>query len=440
MGQSEQTNGVRQEAGQGAGGRGDVFAPFRGLLYARDLQTCSAPPYDVLDDDDVAALRALDAHNVVRLDLPTVVGDASAAVGSDATGTVLAGDDATRLAHVQAASLLADWVDEGVLSPDTAAGLYLYRQRWSTGAGERSTVGVVGALAIDSSDVLPHEQTTPKAKSDRYESLDATRTNLSMIYGLSLDRTLPDLLRVPDRSPDLSCTDEQGVVHECWALHDHDEVAALTAAVSSAPVVIADGHHRYEVARRFAHDHASDAVAGAGRIMTFVVPLDERFLVVRPIHRILPSVTTPASELADRLAEVADVDVRPVTDVDPEAMPDRIGFVTGTDVIWCTPTTAAPDDVPATLRDLPVTWLHSVALPAIGATDAVFHHDAATVLRRVADDDAAAGVLLPPVDVATIAAVAAEAERMPPKTTFFWPKARTGLVLRRFADQTDDRP
>lgn len=416
-----------------------TFAPFRGLRYASGLDSRTAPPYDVISPEEAAALRALDDRNIVHLDLPVDVGDAAAASSGGLVGSAEADEDA-RLAHRQAGTRLEGWIRDGTLVVDPEPVYYLYRQGYRDVSGRPAqTTGVVGALRIGGDGVRPHEQTTKKASSDRLVSLEETRTNLSMIYGLSLADGLGGLLE-PEGPPLLAVTDEDGVHHRLWEIRSPARIAALAEVTGSAPVVIADGHHRYTVAAAYLDAAGTGASGGADRIMTFVVPLDPEFLVVRPIHRILGELGTNTSAIRMLLEEIAEVEALDPADLDLRAVPDSITFVLPGVVLRVSP---RPRDVdhdvlagePECLRDLAVVWLHKVAFAHLGATQVVFHHDPEVVAARVRDGDAPAGVLLPAVGVDEIAAVAAAGERMPPKTTFFWPKARTGIVMRRFADQ-----
>lgn len=417
-----------------------TFTPFRGLRFAAGLDTRTAPPYDVIDAGEAAALRAADDRNVVHIDLPVDVGDAGAAAAGGLTGTAEA-DESVRAAHRHAADLLETWVADGTLVVDAAPVFYLYRQGYRDTAGRMGqTTGVVGALRIGGSEVLPHEQTTKKASSDRLVSLEETRTNISMIYGLSLASGLGALLE-PEGPPAVAVTDEDGVHHRLWEITSPARIAALTEVTASAPVVIADGHHRYTVAARYLDAMGDAAPVGADRIMTFVVPLDPDFLVVRPIHRVLNHLGVEAADVGARLAEIADVAEIDPGSLDTDAVPASITVLVPGAALRVTPRLRDADRAvlaaePECLRSLAVVWLHKIALPHLGADQVVFHHSPEVVAQRVHVGAAPAGVLLPPVGVAEIAAVADAGERMPPKTTFFWPKARTGVVMRRFADQS----
>ena len=124
-----------------------------------------------------------------------------------------------------------------------------------TDTSGRTTTGVIGALGLaepgEESDILPHEQTLPKPKSDRLDLLRATRANLSPIWGLSMASGVTATFDPTDDEPVADVYDDDGVRHQLWVLSDPDAVAAVAAAMAAAPVVLADGHHRYETARAY---------------------------------------------------------------------------------------------------------------------------------------------------------------------------------------------
>ena len=251
------------------------FEPFRGVRYDLShspVADVTAPPYDVIDPDDRVALVARHPHNVVVIDLP------DEADGPDR--------------YTAAARTFGAWQTDGTLLRDEVPTYYAYRMGYRDDLGRPAhTLGVVGALELSrpgEGGILPHERTTPKAKSDRLDLLRATRANLSSVWGLSLTSGLTDLCRV-DEAPDADWTDDDGVEHTLWRITDPDRVAAISAAVASSPVVIADGHHRYEtsLAYRDERREAEGTGGGADLVMVYVVELVDDELTVRPIHRLL---------------------------------------------------------------------------------------------------------------------------------------------------------
>ena len=167
-----------------------------------------------------------------------------------------------------------------------------------TDSAGRSTTGVIGALGLaepgDEGDVLPHEQTLPKPKSDRLDLLRATRANLSPIWGLSMAAGVTATFDPTDDEPVADVYDDDGVRHQLWVLSDPDAVAAVRESVGSAPVVLADGHHRYETARAY---QAECRAANGGQpgpydfVMALVVELAEEQLNVGcdPSHGARPA-------------------------------------------------------------------------------------------------------------------------------------------------------
>ncbi len=403
----------------------DLLA-FAGLRYdseaaGAELEALVAPPYDVIDEDLRAALEARSTHNAVRLLLPR--------------------DEDTRDRYQHAAADLEAWQRSGVLATDRGPRLYTYRMRFRDAHGnDRRTRGVIGALALPEpgdTDVLPHERTLPKAKSDRLALLRATRANLDPIWGLSLANGLTGHLE-PETSLS-SCTDPDGAVHELGAIDDPARIAQIRALVAGSPLVLADGHHRFETACTYRDELLSSgaAVDGAGAIMMFVVELDASELDIEPIHRVVD--LAPGVDLRARLADAFDiVDLGsggPVATLQARmAELGGIGIVEPAGMAVAVPRPEARRNALGTEH------------PAVAATDAAvvealvvprlpeatwrFWHDARTVAALVDKGAADAAILCSPVSVAQTRAAAIDRVRMPQKTTFFTPKPRSGMVFR----------
>jgi uncharacterized protein (DUF1015 family) len=388
------------------------FEPFPGTRYAADLDLAAvtSPPYDVIDAAEREALAASHPANAVHVDCP--VGD----LGSGREGVTGQGTDP----YAEAARTFDRWRADGTLVTDAQPTFTIYRMSFVDEAGvERSTTGALGALTLErpgEGGILPHERTTPKAKSDRLDLLRATKANLSAIWGLSLAGGLSKLLR-PSGDPVADLTDPDGVRHQAWVLDDPAACEAITAAVATAPVVIADGHHRFETSLAYRDEAPADA-PGAVATLAFVVELVEEQLTVQPIHRLLDGFPE-GFDVAGALAEA--YEVTPA----PSLAPGQLGLVTRDATYALAPRT---DD--GTLDTVRL----DEALAGLPEHTLAYQHGVANVLAAVADGRAQAGVLLRPVTVDQIAAVADAAERMPPKTTFFAPKPRTGIVFRSLTD------
>jgi uncharacterized protein (DUF1015 family) len=390
------------------------FQPFPGIRYdpARvDLGRVVSPPYDVIDDAQRAELAARDPHNAVRIDLPV--------------------DEGGRDRYEVARDLLADWRASGVLVTDDRPTFTIYRMAYADDAGvPRHTTGVIGALELSppGTDILPHEHTTPKARSDRLDMLRSCRANLSAIWGLSLAKGLTDLLPV-DAEPTASVDDGEGVVHTVWVVDDPELCEAIAEAVAAQPVVIADGHHRYETSLAYRREReVADGDAGdAAATLAFVVELVEDELTVRAIHRLVDGLP-PGLDLVAALDPWFEAIGPPPVGVPVTAAMLDAGAlcaVTPAGEVLLRPRPEALADA----RDLDTVRL-DVALDALGEHTLRHQHGVDNVRAAVASGAAQAGVLVRPATVAQIEATAHGGERMPPKTTFFHPKLKTGLVFR----------
>ena len=390
------------------------FLPFPAVHYApgADLDAVIAPPYDVLSEADVDALEARDPHNIVHVDVPREL---------DGDGR-----------YDAAGARLRSWLAEGVLVRDDEPSFVVYRMSFSDAAGrDRAIVGVLGGVEVEEygrGAVLPHERITPKASTDRLDLTRATRSNMSPVWGLSLATGLTDLLIEP--GVPLGELTVDGVTHRIERVTDDDRVAAIAAAVGSDDVLIADGHHRYGVAQRYRQEVRESTGRGdtpAEETLAFVSELVADQLSVEAIHRVYRGIArddlvaaltagfsmSPAGEVT--AATLAEMDERGCL-----CLLDRDG--TG---YWLDPKPGAFDEV----RALDGVWLEHL----LDDTDAqvTYQHGVDELRDHVADDPTVtAAVLIRPVSVAEIERTAREGIVMPPKSTFFTPKLRTGLVIR----------
>jgi len=388
------------------------FEPFAAIRYATTLplDDVAAPPYDVLSDADVDALLARHPNNIVAIDVPRER------------------DGEHR--YQAAAHRLAEWIAAGVMVRDSQPSFTLYRMQFTDAAGvHRETVGVMGGLEVvdeGAGGVLPHERTTPKAKTDRLDLTRATGANLSPVWGLSLTPGLTDLLRAPGE-PLGDYHDENGVRHIVERVSDVERVAAISAAVGANRVLIADGHHRYAISRTFRDEvRATHGDGTAAELtLTYVAELVDEQLSIDAIHRLYP--LTSAEELASLLApsfeitEAGPVDSAFAGEVIRRGAlclvrPDGSGA-------WLTP---RPDLV-ADVRALDGAYLE-YALRSV-EIDVAYQHGVDHVVSMVAERGGSA-VLIRPTSIDEIRRTADERLLMPPKSTFFTPKLRTGLVIR----------
>jgi uncharacterized protein (DUF1015 family) len=409
----------------------DLF-PFPGLRYrpdalGADLGELTAPPYDVIDEEGRARLEAAHTHNAVRLILPR---------------DVEAGDRYRR-----ARATFDAWQAEGVLVPDEPS-LYVYRMSFTdeTGAPRRMT-GVVGALELsplDAEEVIPHEKTMQKAKSDRLDLLRAVRANLDPVWALSPSPELSTLFEpvIAAGGAAASCVDENGVEH-CLFPVQGEIVDAIRRVISEAPLLIADGHHRYETALTYQEEQRAAGVVdpGADRILALIVELADDQLMVQPIHRLLRGVSGFFKGKLNFVGEITLLGSNTPENVQHLLVEmertKSMGLVQGPGIGLLTPKldVLRPllESLPKPLHDVEAV-LFNVMLNRIAASaelpEIEYRHDALAVAAMVAKGAADAAILLRAPSVDQIAAVADAGARMPPKTTFFSPKPLTGLVFR----------
>jgi uncharacterized protein (DUF1015 family) len=301
---------------------------------------------------------------------------------------------------------------------------------------------VIGALGLPEpgdETVLPHERTMAKAKSDRLSLLREMRVNVDPIWGLTLGTGLTRLLA--RAVPLCSCTDPDGVLHELGAVDDPDSIAAITAVVGGAALVLADGHHRFETACNYRTElrDTGAPVGGAGAIMALVVELLDDELCIEPIHRLadFPAGVDVRARLADAF-EITDAGAVTPEGVEAlvRAMAARgaLGLVDARGLVLATPraevrAAALAGEHPA-VAATDAAVVEALVLPRVPEASWHYRHDAAATAALVDKSAVSAAVLCSPVSVAQTRAAAVARVRMPQKTTFFWPKPRTGMVFR----------
>ena len=424
---------------------GLVLAPLRALRFdpavVGDLADVTSPPYDVLDDGAVTALEARSDANVVRLILPR-----------DTPG----GADR----YARAAALLEQWRREGVLRPDPDPALYVYEQ--SDPVSGHVQRGLLGALALSPAEdgiVLPHESTMAGPVADRlalYTAVGADLEPIFLVYdgGGAASRAVAEADQGP--SPLVDAVLSDGLRHRLWALTDPHLLSDVAADLGPRKALIADGHHRYATYLRRQADHhgAGDGAGPWDAGLCLLVDATAFGPEVHPIHRVVPgqpvgvlaegaargaAVRRLDGTLDEALAELAAArpDGAAVVLSDGDAAPDAERYLVS-EVDPDQLAQALPADRSPAWRALDVTVLHGFVVPQLwGLTDdegtVGFEHDVQAALRAAAAAGGTA-VLMGSTPVEAVAAVAAQGERMPRKSTLFTPKPRTGVVLRDHRD------
>ncbi len=400
------------------------------------LQLVVAPPYDVIDTAQREELQARSPYNIVRIDLPHADGDPYAA----------------------AAQLLAAWRAEGVVVRDDQPALWALEQDYTGPDGRaRTRRGFLARVRVEeygAGRIRPHERTHPGPKEDRLRLTRATKTNLSPIFSLYSDpadvawQALAPAMREP---PFSQTEDDDGTVNRLWRVTDSEAIDVVSRALREAELLIADGHHRYETARVYAEE-----IGGEGPhryVLMCLVALEDPGLTVFPTHRLVRGLRRDQHEtLATALRR--DFDIEPLADVS-ELPPGssgqiQIGYI---DAHFRRPyrlTLKDPEIADRALPDHaePYRRLDTAVLEALilkGAlemTDEDIDHlnglgyarDDAQALDLVQRGEYDAAFFMAPTPVERVQAVAAAGESMPPKSTYFFPKVPTGLLLNPLAE------
>jgi uncharacterized protein (DUF1015 family) len=425
-----------------------AFRAFRyDLGRTGSLSDVVAPPYDVIDPSLQQALYARSPYNVVRLDLnreePT--------------------DNDTNNRYTRAAACLRDWQQTGVLTQDSARSLYVYHQEFEAEGRHYTRRGFMARVCLErfgEGRIYPHEETMSGPKEDRLKLTRATAMNLSQVFGLYPDESgdVQDLLDAAvGRSLPVQATDHLGVVSRLWPVTDQQVVSAVTGLMGPKPVFIADGHHRYETALKYlderrAAGEARDAEAAPNFVLMMLVSMSDPGLVILPTHRLVSGL---AGLSADRLRELLGAHFRLETIgrgeqgardawelIQANGSQDVLGLGTPSDDTWQLAHLQTPQAMaelaaghsPA-WRRLAVSVLHVLVLghllPAgLGAQPRCrYVHLLGEVLEDTAAKRSELAVLVPPATMRHVEEIAGNLEKMPPKSTYFYPKLLSGLVF-----------
>jgi len=426
-----------------------MLRSFRPLRYnpavIGDLAPVVAPPYDVISVAQRDALHDRSPHNVVHLILNRA---------ANPYGT--------------AARLLSDWRHAGVLTRDTQPVLCFYVEDFVLPNGQaRQREGIIGTVRLEpfaSRQIRPHERTFARAKEDRMRLLRACRTNLSPLFGLFADKL--DVIETARqaaamRLADIDVRDDAQVRHRVWLLSAAEGAGAIAAALAQEPVVIADGHHRYETALAYAEDQrargATDPEAAHNFVLMYLTSMSHPGLVILPTHRILAAgATLDAHRFVPELEQHFQLLRFPRgereafrTALRQHPQQGRFGIVladTDEPIVAILRDPAVVDryatQLAPVVRRLDVTVLDRVMLRGLVGIDCTaaaqeglltYTHDDDIALDAV-EHGARAAFLMNAPHVADVEAACRAGETMPEKSTYFYPKLLTGLVLHPFDD------
>jgi len=362
------------------------------MARAGELSDLVAPPYDVIPEGDLDHYRALSPYNVVRLTRP----------GTDYEG---------------AADTFGRWLDDRILEPDPPS-MYVHEVKFD-GRVRRDLIAALRLQPYSDGVVLPHERTHPGPKADRLALLRATKVALEPLWFLfeGARTDIPALLEtVATGAPAVSFTGPEGTHHRLWVISDAAIHSAVRAALEDLPVLIADGHHRYETALAYAQEAGAAPDSAASFTLALLTDIADPGLAVLPTHRVMKSgiaVTggEPKATLAETLAGLSgQVAAGTYRDHKFQVLPLE--------------------------GDVPVVELHDQVIDnLLGKRNPedylLYTRDAAEAVRWVDEGAGAAAFFLAPPDLGQVLKLAQEGKTLPQKATYFHPKPPSGMVFQR---------
>ena len=418
-----------------------AFTALRYTKKAGNPAELVCPPYDIISEREREDYLAKNSLNIIRLELPREGSDPYAVAGE----------------------VLADWLNDDFLACDDKPGLYIYEEEFTALGQRRRIKGLCCRVRLEPFSkgvVLPHEETLSKAKTDRFNLMKATGCNFSSIYSLYFDeqkQILPAVERLSAGEPDLCLETADGIIHRMWCVYDSAEIAAIEAAFEGKSLYIADGHHRYETALNY-REHLkesgvlTDENHPANYCMMTLMNMEHEGLVVFPTHRIVRGLDSfDAQALLEgckkyfSVREIAKSEAEPALLAEAESDRKAFVFYTGGKYYMLSLLSLSVMDeilpgASKVYRQLDVNVLHSLVLERLLHIDKenmanqknlIYTRDIAEAVTAVDNGEANCAFIINATRVDEIAGVAGVGEKMPQKSTYFYPKLITGHIMNK---------
>lgn len=405
--------------------------PFRGLRYnttkVEKIENVIAPPYDVIKPEERIALEAHHPANIIRLILSQPRKDDT--------------DSANQ--YTRAATLMNRWISDGTLVRDAIPRYYIYDQSFNAPDGKnytrRALIGLVKLEPFENRVILPHERTHAGPKADRLNLMRECHANLSPIFLLYADPNgnIEQIMEsfTDEHPPKIDCPETFGSTHQLWCLDDTERNREIQALFASKPLLIADGHHRYETALAFQDEMAHTESSGYGYMMMNLVRMESPGLAVLAIHRLLHNLSE--DQIARVIAklpevfEVHEVDTQATLMAKLEALKGKssaVGMYTPDNTYrLLIPHATTPKQLDVTLvQEVLIKELFQIETAAEHLSYTPYADDAVAHVKGGSDRVA---LLMNPTPVEQVLEVAMAGSTMPQKSTYFYPKMATGFVL-----------
>lgn len=422
--------------------------PFYGLRFDTEkvgsLEAVTAPPYDIISNSEQEMLYKKHKNNIINLELGKTYDD----------------DTENNNRYTRARDCLNDWMSSGVLKFEDKPAYYIYEEIFTVAGMKKSLRGIMSAVELvpfSEKIVLPHEETLSKAKADRFQLMSETHANFSPIYFLYMDekKTVNNIMtEICKTNPTETFTTEDGIIHNMWVVSDEAVCKEIEESFKDKQLFIADGHHRYETALNFSKTLPDNEKAQ--HILAFSVEMDDPGLVVLPTHRILKDLENfDENNVVDSLRTSFDVKkiyAENIAETAEKLLEENndltvFSFYTGKDYFYLL-TLLDAEIMKKTLSnkssaycELDVSILHTLILDKIFNVDMenmanqknlVYSKFSTEAIETVKLGNANCSFLLNGTKVRQIKEVSLNNEKMPQKSTYFYPKLITGLVINKF--------
>lgn len=423
-----------------------IIKGMKGLRYntkvAGNLDTLVCPPYDIISDEQREQYLENNGYNIIRLELPK-------------------GENK----YKDAGKALNEWIDKNVLIQDNKECIYVYEMEFTANGVKNAVKGFVSLVKLEEFSkgiVLPHEETLSKAKVDRFNLMSETFCNFSQIYSLYMDedgKAYSTVDACSQDKPDMEVIDGDGVIHRMWCVHEEKVLNTLAKVFEDKKLYIADGHHRYETALNF-HKHLcengiSDENSQSSYIMMMLVNMENDGLVVFPTHRLVRDLDNfnidDVYEKFNIHFDVTDIKGRKEIEGNLNKLYEQgkkaFAMYSGNDnfKLLVLKNEGAVKELMPEMSDsycgLDVSVLHTLVLEKIFGIDKENMANQVNLTYTKIIDEAISSVdsgeancsfILNPTKVSEIRDVALAREKMPQKSTYFYPKTITGLVINKF--------
>ncbi|MBC8273850.1 MAG: DUF1015 domain-containing protein [Chloroflexi bacterium] len=417
------------------------ISPFSGVRYNQeivgDMASVICPPYDVISPEEQRAYYEKSEYNAIRIE----------------HGIVLPEDTKTNDKHSRASTIFNQWLKDRILTLDHVPSLYIHEHTFTYQNIRKRRLGFIACVRLEPWEnkvIFPHENTVPGIKTDRLDLMRACAANFSPLLGLyeDLGQKVTKLLTLQaSRKPAIEFT-EADEAHKLWVANEPEFVQRVSHSLASRPIYIADGHHRYETALAYRDERRQENSPdneAFNFVMMSLVSFSDPGLIVLPVHRLVNNLSSKAvAQFRGNLETFFEVESVPLGEA---GLPETRGAITrilgleAGSVIALKPRQPSslkemmPEDHSEIYKRLDFSIVQHLVIDKLTALDkgsSVAYTPNMVQARRLAESgEYQLAFVLNPISVATIKAIADANDKMPGKSTFFYPKLPTGLVINR---------